>query len=103
MLKRYPKLICESTIFEHRDGWNPIVSDLLRQINELGVDCTIHLTKNKWSVLRVVYTGLDEELFKLINRAEKRSKSTCEQCGGLARKYDTSGWYQRLCNTCSKQ
>ena len=56
--------------------------------------------KDKYATLRIYCCGGDE-IYKIIEEAEKECRETCEECGGKdnAHIYD-GGWMYNLCEEC---
>lgn len=67
---------------------------------------TISQIKQKYGQLRyyvnAVNSRISEEVYKLINEAEKESWNICESCGAKAT-HTTKGWISRLCKECYKK
>jgi hypothetical protein len=79
-----------------RDGWIPLVQNLIEEAVEAGWDKQICQVKEKFGGLRFYINSSNDEVFDIITKYEKLSYETCEVCGekGELRK---GGWYSTLC------
>lgn len=55
--------------------------------------------KQKFGELRVYVSGATDEARALINAAELRSRTVCEECGQPGNPCQRRGWYRALCPT----
>lgn len=55
--------------------------------------------KEKYGTLRFYLTSGTNEMYKVVDRAEKESETTCEVCGEAGKLRD-EGWYYTRCNMC---
>ena len=88
--------------FECGDGWYKILHDLFTKIKEScrpdGFE--VIQVKEKFGGLRVYVSSGTDEIYDLIDKAEKESEKTCETCGEPG-KIDTSiYWLSCLCDKC---
>lgn len=91
------------------DGWMKIVIDLDAELAKLYPDYEIHQVKEKFGTLRfycdVPYYDEDGNRTPasyLIDEAEGKSATTCEECGGPGEpRY--GGWVKTLCDKCSAE
>lgn len=86
------------------DGWYDIVNDLCERIQKhidtFHVDqITVVQIKEKFGTLRFYTDHGNETVRNFIDEAEKKSETTCEDCGkpGVLR---NSGWLRTLCDDC---
>ena len=79
-----------------RDGWIPLVQNLIEEAVEAGWDKQICQVKEKFGGLRFYINSASDEVFEIIRKYESLSYKTCEVCGekGELRK---GGWYSTLC------
>jgi len=79
-----------------RDGWIPLVQNLIEEAVEAGWDKQICQVKEKFGGLRFYINSASDEVFEIIRKYESLSYETCEVCGekGELRK---GGWYSTLC------
>lgn len=90
--------------FECQDGWFPIVFDMATELEALqvpGKPIVIWGFKEKMGTLRVFVDGGGEEVFDIVRRAESKSATTCEDCGGIGAKV-SDGWIRTLCQSCNE-
>lgn len=115
IVKKNPYLYGESFYFECEDGWLDIIEDLSDKLERLIIDRYLQMekfgedieyqrsyasqVKEKYGGLRFYMYGSTQEMEKLIDDAEKKSKKTCEICGKLGfTRYE--GWITTLCDSC---
>lgn len=96
---------------DHPVGWNALVMELSEKLNVLPIAIRVAQTKEKYGGLRfyVDYYN-DSYLFdgksfvtiadELINEAEQKSFTICQDCGTGGRLY-TDGWNMTLCENCA--
>ena len=115
LLEKYPKLYaqyywdkqqtCMCWGFDIKDGWFKLIDGLSRRITKLDTEGTVQAVqvKEKFGGLRFYYGGrtttkkVADEISKLVNAAEKKSFSLCEECGKKGKMRNDSGWYVVLC------
>ena len=96
--REYKGPIIEASWFQVREGWYGIVQACIDELQQLGWNKRIHQVKEKFGGLRF-YVG-DEDIptggYEIIEKYEKLSRVTCEQCGnaGVLRK---GKWLRTLC------
>jgi len=56
--------------------------------------------KSKYAGLRYYIHGATDEMDKLINEAERKSYTTCEECGSPGSLISIRMWYYTLCPKC---
>ncbi len=88
--------------FECEDGWFELLRDLFQELNDLpeirGV--SILQCKTKFAELRVyTSTSLEGRALAAIQKAETRSRVTCELCGAPGRIVVNFGWHYVACET----
>jgi hypothetical protein len=83
-------------------GWSKIVEELVQAADESGA--VILQVKEKFGTLRFYVSGGNGALHALIDKAERRSASTCEACGADRPEDDVkrthSVWLRTLCARC---
>jgi hypothetical protein len=90
--------------FEHGDGWNKILRELserlMVEVSKMPPEdqeaFEILQVKEKFGTLRIATTFGTEEIWRLIDEAQKKSAKTCEVCG-LPGKIRRGGWISTLC------
>jgi len=84
--------------FECGDGWFKILDNLMDEIKKIDVNksVSVHQVKEKFGGLRFYIEGGNDEVNKLINKAEEKSYKTCEVCGKPG-KTNKSGWIKTVC------
>ena len=86
-------------------GWFPLIEKLLDELQAIedkeqyGLQITE--VKEKWGRSRVYIKGGTDEIFDLIDRAERESETICELCGkpGKLRR-DAGCWIMTRCDDC---
>lgn len=68
----------------------------------IGLDVVATQVKEKFGTLRFYVDGGDEEVFRLIDVAEKESATICEACGAPGTLV-SKGWCSTLCESCRQQ
>ncbi len=113
--RNYPKLYPKNNYggqldFECQDGWFSIIDNLSQKLENLINENNSEeedffsyaiQVKEKYGSLRFYMSYATEEMFKLIDIAEKESKNTCEVCGKFG-KLNDGPWYQTLCSEHTK-
>lgn len=90
-------------IKEYNDGWDDLVNTLVTKLRELDPNLEILQIKEKFGGLRAYINTHSEEadvinaFNSLINEAEEKSYTVCEECGGVGRSTSLNGWYRTLC------
>ena len=90
------------------DGWFSLIYDLSKEITEHaeknGLDPKASQVKEKFGGLRFYVESEDEAISKLIDEAEAKSFTLCEECGepGITRR-NKSNWLVTLCQKCRNQ
>ena len=114
--KRFPLCFerkggCMAFSLEYKAGWNGIVEELLGKIEghlaekqALGLldpDCgfQINQIKEKFGTLRFYVSGADDQIFRWIDEAERKTTTTCEMCGSSGGLHCRKGvfWVRTLC------
>lgn len=73
--------------------WNKI-------FDKIGIKCYIHQIKDKYATLRV-YASATDDVYALIELAEKAADNTCEHCGSTDRVEEIGrSWVFRYCHSC---
>ncbi len=86
--------------FECGDGWFEIIWDLCIALEaKVKEPFEVLQVKEKYGTLRCYVNGATEEVYDLINDAEKKSSRTCELCG-KAGKECGGGWIVTRCPNC---
>lgn len=85
----------------HR-GWNAIIWRLTENIEKTKPKRYFEIVqiKEKFGGLRYYVEGGEEEIFGLIDAAERLSYKTCEECGDKGSLDQRFGWYLTLCRKC---
>lgn len=90
--------------FEVGEGWFDLISELLVNIKKqkLNKQFKIVQIKEKFGGLRVYVRHGREEVFNLIDEAEKKSYEICETCGKPG-KLRLDSWHKVSCDKCHKK
>ena len=87
--------------FECGDGWVNLLDELFTKIKTLNEDFIIVQVKEKYGGLRVYTSSGSDALYDLLDEAEKKSYTVCEDCGEDG-KPRGSGWIRTQCEECLK-
>ena len=89
--------------FECGDGWFPILDQLSADITALdsrdGTETIAVQVKEKWGGLRFYVEVGSDAVFDLIDKAEDKSRGTCEVCGEPGHAHGTM-WVFTMCDKC---
>lgn len=92
--------------FECGDGWMGLIyrlsQDISTHVESTGLNIVATQVKEKFGTLRFYVDGGDDEVFQLIDAAEKESEAICELCGAPGTLVMT-GWCSTLCDSCRHQ
>lgn len=84
-------------------GWAGILTELDADLQRVSPGYTVNQIKEKFGTLRA-YISAPPETFDavqdLVRAAEKKSESTCEQCGEPGELCRPRRWYLTLCINC---
>ncbi len=83
-------------------GWHDLVDKLIDDLFEVGWDGMILQIKEKFGGLRFYIGCGTQEMFDLIEDAEDKSITICEECGrpGTLR---NGGWLVTRCDDCNNK
>lgn len=87
----------ESLRLECGDGWRPLIRRTLLKLEEVSPGFSILQIKEKFGLLRMHLSGLNEEGFLLVSEAECESGSICEVCGEPGTMMYLHHWASTLC------
>jgi hypothetical protein len=101
ILKQNDISLPDSYCFDHNEGWFPLVAQLIKDLKALGWDGYICQAKEKFGGLRFYINEGTDEMFELIDKAERDSFNICEDCGGNGKNGKvTSFYFKTLCDDC---
>jgi hypothetical protein len=84
--------------FECGDGWFELIKELSAKLEAAGAEAM--QVKEKFGGLRFYLAGgASHEVWDLIEEAELRSESICEECGDPGETRELS-WVRTLCSCC---
>jgi hypothetical protein len=111
---RIPSKTCMAFGFAVGDGWFELIETLLHEIGLLNKMFPIHFmgfqvaqVKEKFGGLRFYWHGdlvdpvLTDEVWRMVNNAEQKSCSICEDCGAKGKVRNDRPWVRTLCKKCS--
>lgn len=104
-LKLYEKEVDPIWIFESVGrGWHNLLNKLIGDLKTAGWDGNVHQVKEKFGALRFYIGGGSDEIFDLIQEAENKSITICEECGEPGKVSGWGGyWMKSLCDEHGKQ
>jgi hypothetical protein len=87
-------------------GWWKIVEEFATASEDIAniypeEDFSVCQIKEKWGELRIYTTYSMDIIEKLIDEAEKKATTICENCGSIGENRCKYGWYTTLCDKCS--
>ena len=86
-------------------GWYEMLRSMCKEIEDAykeknkTPDIEIHQIKEKYGTLRVYYAS-SINIRYIINKYEKLSETTCEECGQPGIMHDDNGWFFVRCSDC---
>ena len=90
-------------------GWYGLLNELHESIERIAPGYTVSQVKEKFSSLRYYITLPKDvtpedakEIYRLIDKAERKSETICETCGNPG-KYCDFGWMKTLCDNCLRK
>ena len=92
--------------FECDEGWNLLIKELIRVLNELCPEDEINVlqVKEKYGSLRFYVSGASDRALRIIDHFEWMSNYVCECCGAFwATNKADNGWYKTLCDSCREK
>ena len=84
--------------FECGDGWFDLIKELSEKLEPMGV--VAMQVKEKFGGLRFYVNHATDAAWDLIEEAEAKSETICEECGGQPAKPCGGGWVKTLCEPC---
>ena len=101
------------------EGWKQLLQDLCTEIDavykraELPMDISVEQVKSKYGEFRFYYSHendmgeesedclkLYDEVRRIVEKWEAKSKNVCERCGEQGSLHNISGWREVLCDDC---
>jgi len=90
--------IIDSYIFGVKEGWFPIIKELIEDLILLGWNKEITQVKEKFGGLRFYINGGTDEIHDRIVEAERKSYTICEITGKPGELRKDIGWFRTLCD-----
>jgi len=87
---------------EVNKGWYGLIKSCIEEMIAAGWNKQVCQIKEKFAGLRFYTGGCTDEQHKIINKYEKLSEKTCENCGKPGEIILKSGWFRCECETCKK-
>ena len=91
-------------------GWHKLIQPIIDYITEYNKNkakeeqIQILQIKEKWGYLNIYTNFGNDELYKLIDEAENKSLTVCEDCGSEEEVgMRLTGWYTTMCLDCLKK
>lgn len=97
-----PMQTCMAFGLEVGDGWYDLIDKLCADIMAAGPDDDFRAAqvKEKFGGLRFYTYGGNEEINRLIDKAESESYEVCEDCGSRENVTSEGSWITTLCKKC---
>ena len=88
--------------FECADGWENLLRNLFEELSKLEIpkDFRIEQIKSKFGGLRFYVSFASDEIYKVIDKYETLSYTTCEFCGADNATQTGKDWITTLCPNC---
>lgn len=107
LIEKYKPLF-DDIWFECGDGWFNIIEKAAQEINRAGADWIedpprASQVKEKYGTLRIYMQSENDEMDKVIRKAEAESSKTCEVCGKPGKLYEINYWARTRCPECYAQ
>ena len=103
--KKYPKLFNNKPFyFECGDGWYDLLDTLCAHIEHhiewknKNMNIQINQIKEKFGELRFYCSGIDGDLYPVIDYASSLSRKICEICGNRGKLRNEHGWRYTACD-----
>lgn len=116
-------LLIEHAIESVGEGWIPLIESIYNYIDKFKTTVAVVQVKEKFGTLRFYYdvqtmllgeTEADdiqlpyfheeiEAIDDFVRRAEIKSGTICEACGGVGSIRNERPWIKTMCNTCYKE
>lgn len=87
--------------FECGDGWFNLLYQLSKEIVKSDPEAKALQVKEKYGTLRFYCTYYSESSEEAIDKAEKLSEITCEDCGKPGSLHHRGSWLRTLCGECA--
>jgi hypothetical protein len=95
-----PKQTLMAFGFEVGDGWFDLIKELSEKLEPMGV--VAMQVKEKFGGLRFYVTHATDAAWDLIEEAERKSETICEECGDPGEIRDDRHWVLTLCDKCNE-
>ena len=99
----YPNLF-KRIFFECGSGWYELLNELAKKITDhckdKGIEIHASQVKEKYGGLRFYVDSATDEIYDLIDQAEKKSFDICEICGELGTLRTDNKWCSVRCHDC---
>jgi ssDNA-binding Zn-finger/Zn-ribbon topoisomerase 1 len=86
--------------FECGDGWFDLLYDLSKKLTETSPEIYAVQVKEKFGTLRFYITDYPDEANIAVQKAEKLSGVTCEECGKPGVLCHSGRWLKTICGEC---
>jgi len=116
MEERYPLMYGKGVPlgFGCPQGWSMILERLSKEIERILAEESqefrdrwrVVQVKEKFGGLRFYYDGGNEQIARLVSRAESESRNTCQDCASTPAGHDNwkkSGWLHTVCVDCGAE
>lgn len=110
LFEKYPDMFVrhegrlQTYMYTWPGGWDDLVSQLIHDVASASDDVRILQIKEKFAGLRFYYSGGGEEVSKLVDKAERESYTTCQNCGSPeGAEVSRRGWVSTLCASCNDE
>lgn len=108
LAKDFPRIFPQPFYFECGDGWFDLLYKTCTEIENECIKLGLHnenwttasQIKEKYGTLRFYVNNNIDSVFEIIEQAEKKSSTTCEECGMPGSIKDNTGWIHTTCDVC---
>lgn len=80
-------------------GWKVLISELMSDLDKSGWNGQIFQIKEKFGSLRFYAGSFSPQVTQLIEEAESKSSTICEECGSPGHIRSLNGWLKCLCDS----
>ena len=85
------------------EGWDELVNKLIKDVLAVAPnEFKVLQIKEKFAGLRFYYSNGNESVRKLVDIAESKSMTICQNCGSEGRASSHKGWMVTLCEECDQ-
>ena len=109
--EKFPELFHKDFYFECGPGWADLIEVLCNELQDIGIregfefskdEPLVNQVKEKFGTLRFYVSSATDAMYDAIEKFEKLSEETCENCGKYGILREIRRWYFTRCDACFK-